>query len=484
MKCPINLQNSNLFKTQNYINGQWLGEPSTDVINPFDQSVICQIPNHGETETKQAIEAASHAFESWSQQTAAERATYIQRWAALITANIDDLANLMTLEQGKPVTESHGEIEYGNQFNYWFAEEAKRLYGDIIPTTEKNRRLFVLKQPVGVCAAITPWNFPSAMILRKAAPALAAGCTIVIKPSGQTPLSALALAVLAEEAGIPAGVFNIITGDSSKIGNVLATHPDVKKLSFTGSTRVGKLLMEQCSSTVKKLSLELGGNAPFIVFDDANIDEAVNGLMVAKFRNTGQACVSANRIYLHESIYDTFLEKLKTKIKTLIVGNGFDKNTTIGPLINQMAIEKIQTLITDATQRGAHIVAGGQVSRIASTLFEPTIITDIPHDAKMSCEEIFGPVIAVYRFKDTQDVIHQANDTNYGLAAYFFSNENKRIWETAEALQFGMVGINAGVISTAVAPFGGVKESGFGREGSKYGIDDYLNIKYCCLSLN
>lgn len=481
--CPITLKNKSLFNTQNYINGQWVGAPSLEVVNPFDNSVICKIPHHGKQEAELAIQAASDAFPGWSNTLAAERCAIIQRWADLIDDNIDDLAMLMTLEQGKPLAESKVEIQYGNSFNRWFAEEAKRINGDIIPTVAHDRRLFVIKQPVGVCAAITPWNFPSAMILRKAAPALAAGCTFVIKPSEETPLSAFALAVLAEEAGIPAGVFNVITGDSAKIGHVFSTDPRVKKLSFTGSTRVGKLLMEQCSSTLKKLSLELGGNAPFIVFDDANIDAAVEGLMAAKFRNTGQACVAANRVYLHESIYGVFIDKLKKAMASLVMGNGFDEATTIGPLINQAAVDKIQRLLSDATQHGAKIEIGGKLSSIAPTLFEPTLVTDIPRDADMSCEEIFGPVIAVYRFKDTQDVIQQANNTNYGLAAYFYSNDNKRIWTVAEALQFGMVGVNAGMISNAVSPFGGVKESGFGREGSKYGIEDYLNIKYACVSL-
>lgn len=483
MNCPITLKKSDLFKTKNYINGQWIGTPTIDVINPFDQSVICQVPDHGEIETQQAVEAASNAFKSWSQKTAAERAEYLQRWANLITTHIEDLATIMTLEQGKPLAESRGEIEYGNQFNDWFAEEAKRLYGDIIPTTNDNQRLLVIKQPVGVCAAITPWNFPSAMILRKAAPALAAGCTIIIKPAEATPLSALALMQLADEAGIPAGVINVITGDAHKIGQVLSTHPTIKKLSFTGSTNVGKQLMQQCSSTVKKLSLELGGNAPFIVFDDANIEAAVEGLMGAKFRNTGQACVAANRVYLHDAIYEEFLEKLTTKMNALVLGNGMEEATTVGPLINQAAVEKIQTLLADAQQQGAKCHLGGKLSKPGSTLFEPTLLTDIPAHAQISCEEIFGPVIAIYRFSDTDDVIRQANNTSYGLAAYFYTNDNHRVWTVSEALAFGMVGVNVGLVSSAVAPFGGVKESGFGREGSKYGIEDYLNIKYICLGL-
>lgn len=480
---PIKLKNPALFKTKNYINGQWMGEPTVDVINPFDGSIICQVPNHGETETQQAIQAASHAFESWSQKTAAERAEYLQRWSNLITTHIEDLATIMTLEQGKPLAESRGEIAYGNQFNDWFAEEAKRLYGDVIPPTKNDQRLLVIKQPVGVCAAITPWNFPSAMILRKAAPALAAGCTIVIKPAKATPLSALALMQLADEAGIPAGVINVITGDAHIIGQVLSTHPAIKKLSFTGSTKIGKQLMQQCSTTVKKLSLELGGNAPFIVFDDANIESAVDGLMGAKFRNTGQACVAANRVYLHDAIYEEFLEKLKIKMNTLVLGNGTEEATTVGPLINPAAVEKIQALLADAQQRGAVCHLGGKLSKPNSTLFEPTLLTDIPTNANMSCEEIFGPVIAVYRFTDTADVIRQANDTHYGLAAYFYTNDNHRVWTVSEALAFGMVGVNVGLLSTAVAPFGGIKESGFGREGSKYGIDDYLNIKYVCIGL-
>ncbi len=482
----MNLKNKALFKQQNYINGQWCNAQSGEtfaVHNPFDQSVVGQVPLSSTTDTKMAIDAAEQAFHTWKKKTAKERCALVRRWADLIEANKEDLAVLMTLESGKALSESVGEINYGNAFNYWFAEEGRRIYGDVIPTIAEDRRLLVIKQPIGVVAAITPWNFPNAMISRKAAPALVAGCTLVLKPAEATPYSALALAVLAEEAGIPAGVLNIITGDPVAIGAEFSRHPAVKKLTFTGSTRVGKLLMQQCSNTVKKLSLELGGNAPFIIFEDADVDAAVAGLMLAKFRNAGQACVAANRVYIHDQVYDAVIKKLVPMVQALKVGNGLDPQTQIGTLINQAAIKKVGNLVQDAVQCGAKVLCGGKVDASSSNIFQPTVLVDVPAQAQLSCEEIFGPVLAVYRFKDEADVIRQANDTPFGLAAYFYSREIGRVWRVAEALDYGMVSINQGVFSTEVAPFGGVKESGFGREGSKYGLDDFVKMKYLCMGL-
>jgi succinate-semialdehyde dehydrogenase/glutarate-semialdehyde dehydrogenase len=482
----MKLKNPALFKEQNYINGQWVSAQNGDtfaVHNPFDQTVVGQVPKMGVTETLRAIEAAETAFHLWKNKTAKERCAIVRRWAELIDANKEDLALIMTLESGKALSESLGEINYGNAFNYWFAEEGRRIYGDVIPTIAEDRRLLVIKQPIGVVAAITPWNFPNAMISRKAAPALVAGCTIVLKPAEATPYSALALAVLAEEAGLPPGVLNIITGDPIAIGQQFSSHPAVKKLTFTGSTRVGKLLMQQSSATVKKLSLELGGNAPFIVFEDADLDAAVAGLMLAKFRNAGQACVAANRVFIHEQVYEDFLKKLLPVVQALKVGNGLDSSVTIGTLINQAAVKKVSDLVEDAVHCGAKILHGGRVDSSSQNAYQPTLLVDVPTHAKLSCEEIFGPVLAVYRFKDEADVIRQANDTPFGLAAYFYSRDIGRVWRVAEALDYGMVSINQGLFSTEVAPFGGVKESGFGREGSKYGLDDFVKIKYLCMGL-
>ena len=482
----MKLKNKALFKEQNYINGQWVNAESGEkfaVHNPFDQSLVGHVPKMGETETRKAIEAAELAFHSWKNKTAKARCAIVRRWAELIDANQEDLAMIMTLESGKALSESMGEITYGNNFNYWFAEEGRRIYGDVIPTIADDRRLLVIKQPIGVVAAITPWNFPMAMISRKAAPALVSGCTVVLKPAEATPYSALALAVLAEEAGIPPGVLNIITGDPSAIGQQFSSHPFVKKLTFTGSTRVGKLLMKQSSETVKKLSLELGGNAPFIIFEDADLDAAVAGLMLAKFRNAGQACVAANRVFIHEKIYDAFLKKCVPVVQALKVGNGLDPQTTIGTLINQAAIKKVDDLVQDAVRCGAKILQGGKVDPSSSNAYQPTLLVDVPAHAKMSCEEIFGPVLAIYPFKDEADVIRQANDTPFGLASYFYSRDIGRVWRVAEAFDYGMVSINQGLFSTEVAPFGGVKESGFGREGSKYGLDDFVKIKYLCMGL-
>lgn len=482
----MKLKNPKLFRQQNYINGKWVDAKDGscfDVHNPFDNQKIGSVPKMGSIETKEAIDAAHETFTSWKNKTAKERAAIITRWADLIEANKQDLALIMSIEQGKSIKEASTEIDYGNSFNYWFAQECKRIYGDIIPTINNDRRLLVIKQAIGVCAAITPWNFPSAMINRKAAPALAAGCTIVIKPAEATPYSALAMAVLAEEAGIPAGVFNVITGDPSSIGQEFCDNPKVSKLSFTGSTRVGKLLMKQSSNTVKKLSLELGGNAPFIIFEDADLDVCVEGLMLAKFRNAGQACVAANRIYVHTNLYDALIEKLIAHIKTLKVGNGQEEDTIIGPLINQAAVTKVSNLVEDAVNKGAKLLIGGSKDASSPNAYKPTILTDIPDNALIIQEEIFGPVLALYRFNDEQDVITKANNTAYGLASYMYSRDIGRIWRIAEALDYGMVSINQGVLSNEVAPFGGVKESGFGREGSKYGIEDYLKIKYLCMGL-
>ncbi len=482
----MKLKNKSLFRQQNYINGQWVDAKEGgifDVLNPFDNSKIGTAPMMGQAETERAIEAAALAFQSWKQKTAEERCALVRRWADLIEANKQDLAIIMTMELGKPVKESIGEIDYGNSFNYWFAEEGRRIYGDVIPTHMNDRRLLVVKQPVGVCAAITPWNFPHAMITRKAAPALVAGCTIVIKPAEATPYSALALAVLAEEAGIPPGVINIVTGDPVAIGQVFSTHPAVKKLSFTGSTRVGKILMKQASDTVKKLSLELGGNAPFIVFEDADVDAAVLGLMVAKFRNTGQACVAANRVYVHDEVYDAFVKKLIPLVEAFKLGNGLIEGSTMGPLINQAAVDKVDALVQDAVLKGGKVLCGGARDPISPNAYKPTILVNLPAGVRISCEEIFGPVIAMYRFKDEADVIAQANNTEYGLASYFYSRDIGRVWRVAEALDYGMVSINQGLFSVASAPFGGVKESGFGREGSKYGVEDYVKIKYLCMGI-
>lgn len=480
----MKLDHPSLFREKNYVNGLWINADNADtfeVFNPFDGSLVGRVPNAGRGETLRAIMAAKAAFEDWKDKTAKERADILTRWANLIDKHKADLAKILTTEQGKPLMESEGEITYGNRFNYWFAEEAKRVYGDVIPTVSNDRRLLVIKQPIGVCAAITPWNFPCAMITRKCAPALAVGCTVVIKPAGATPFSALALAALAEEAGFPPGVLNVVTGDPVAIGQELSCNPMVSKLSFTGSTQVGKILMKQGCDTVKKMSLELGGNAPFIIFDDADLEAALIGVKVAKFRNSGQSCVAANRIYVQDSLYDAFISQLQNIMKTLKVGNGLDQQVTIGPLINQSAVEKIEQLIEDAVAMGAKVICGGKRDTSSQNAYEPTLITDIPPAAKIVNTEIFGPVAAVYRFKTEAEVIAQANNTQYGLASYFYSRDIGRIWRVAEALEFGMTAINQGLLSNEVAPFGGVKESGFGREGSKYGVEDYLNIKYLCM---
>ena len=476
----IKLKNKDLLKTGSYINGTWLDTEKTfDVVNPANGKVLAKVSDCGSNETQQAIQAAQKAFPEWAAKTAKERAALLKKWYQLIMDNKEDLGAIMTAEQGKPLKEAIGEIAYGAAFVEWFAEEGKRLYGDIIPNTVPGTRIATIKQPIGVCAMITPWNFPSAMITRKMPPALAAGCTVVAKPAEATPLSALALAVLAEEAGIPKGVINIVTtDDSATVGKVLCDSDIVRKLSFTGSTKVGKILMEQCAQTMKKLSLELGGNAPFIVFDDADIDAAVDGAIAGKFRNCGQVCIAPNRFYIQNSVYEEFAVKLADKIKHVTAGDGFDERSDIGPLINMAGLEKVEEHIQDAVDKGAKVMVGGKRHEKGHSFFQPTLIRDMSNDMKIAKEETFGPVAPLFRFKDVDDVVHKANDTIYGLASYFYSRDIGRVWKVAEALEYGMVGINSGMISTEVAPFGGVKQSGIGREGSKYGMDEFVEIKY------
>ena len=482
----MNLKRPHLLTDKAFINGRWVeadSDKSFLVMNPSDGTVIGDVPDMGVDETRRAIEAASAALPAWAAKTAKERSVILRKWADLMVAHADDLALIMTMEQGKPLAEARGEIIYAASFFEWFAEEGKRAYGDVIPSPIKNSRIITLKQPVGVCAAITPWNFPAAMIARKIGPALAAGCTMVAKPAAETPLSALALAVLAEEAGVPAGVFNIITTSTSKIvGKELCENPLVRKLSFTGSTEVGKILMAQCASTMKKLSLELGGNAPFIVFDDADIDAAVDGAIASKYRNAGQTCVCANRIYVQAGVYDEFAKKFTAKVKAMKVGDGQEQGVTIGPLINNDAIKKVQDHIKDAVDKGAKIETGGKLHELGGTFFEPTVLTGMKPEMKISCEETFGPVAPLFKFKDEAEAIRLANDTRFGLAAYFYARDIARVWRVSEALEYGMVGVNSGILSTEVAPFGGIKESGTGREGSKYGLDEYLELKYLLIS--
>ena len=478
------IKDKHLFRQQAYVNGAWIDADHGarfPVNNPADGSVLGTVPELGRDETRRAIEAADAAWPAWRAKTAKERAKILRNWFELCVENQDDLATILTLEQGKPLAESRGEIAYGAGFIEWFAEEAKRVYGDTIPANLPDRRIVVLKQPIGVAAAITPWNFPNAMITRKAGAALAAGCTIVIKPAELTPFSALALAELAERAGIPKGVFNIITGVPQIIGAELTSNPMVRKLSFTGSTEVGRILLQQCAATVKRVSMELGGNAPFIVFDDTDLDQAVAGLMASKFRNGGQTCVCANRIFVQQGIYDAFASKLRAAVDKQVVGNGMESAVTIGPLIEPAAVDKVEEHIADAVRQGAKVYRGGKRHALGGTFFEPTILTDVGRGMKLMSEETFGPVAPLIRFEDERDVIRMANDTEYGLACYFYTKDLARALHVAEALEFGMVGINEGIISTEVAPFGGVKQSGIGREGSKYGIDEYLEVKYLCI---
>lgn len=478
------LQDSALLRTQMYIGGQWVNAASSQtfpVRNPATGEVLAQVADGGAAETEQAIAAAETAFPGWRAKTAAQRANLLWRWHELILAHAEDLALLMTLEQGKPLAEARGEVRYGASFVEWFAEEARRVYGDILPPHGARMRLFVFKEPVGVVAAITPWNFPNAMITRKVAPALAAGCTVVVKPSEETPLSALALAELAHRAGFPAGVFNVITGvDADAIGQVLTQSPVVRKLSFTGSTAVGKLLMRRCADTVKKISLELGGNAPFIVFDDADVDAAVEGAITSKFRNTGQTCICANRLFIQRGIYEPFVEKFTAAVRQQKMGQGLEPGVTVGPLINRRALEKVERLLGDAVQKGACVLTGGKARE--GTFFEPTVVTGVQTGMAILEEEIFGPIAPIACFDTEEEVVRLANSTVYGLAAYFYGRDVGRIFRVADALEYGMVGVNTGILGTAIAPFGGMKQSGIGREGSKYGIEEFVEVKYVCVA--
>jgi len=477
----MEIKNKELFKEKCYINGNWIESNNKEVIevnNPATLEIIGEVPKCGSAETKVAINAANESWNDWKVRSAKDRSIILRKWFDLIMANQEDLATIMTIEQGKPLAESKGEIGYGASFVELYAEEAKRVYGDTIPDSLTDRRIIIIKQPIGVVAAITPWNFPSSMITRKCAPALAVGCTVVIKPASQTPYSALALGVLAEQAGIPKGVINIITGSSQEIGQELSTSPLVRKLSFTGSTEVGKVLLSQCSSTVKKVSMELGGHAPFIVFEDANIDEAVIGAMQSKFRNSGQTCVCANRLFIHEKVYDEFLDKFSSAVSKIKVGNGLDEGVVSGPLIDEHSLTKVEEHVSDAISTGAKIAVGGAIHKLGGNFYQPTIISNVTTKAKITYEETFGPVAPLYKFKSEEEVIKMANDTPYGLASYFYSRDIGRVWRVAEALEYGMVGVNTGLTSKAEIPFGGVKESGLGREGSRYGLDDFLEIKY------
>lgn len=480
----LTLKDSSLLRSQIFINGNWLDGKSSDPIevrNPSDGALIGTVPRAGGSETRQAIQAADTAFMGWSRTTADHRARILRRWYELLIEHQDDLAAIMTAEQGKPLAEARGEIGYAASYIEWFAEEAKRTYGDVVPSPWADKQILVKREPVGVCAAITPWNFPAAMITRKVAPALAAGCTIIVKPAEQTPLSALALAALAERAGVPRGVLNVVTGDARKIGAELTSNPVVRKLSFTGSTEVGRLLAGQCAPTLKRLSLELGGNAPFIVFDDADVDAAVEGAIVSKYRNSGQTCVCANRLLVQEGIHDVFVAKLSAAVKALKVGDGRDADVQQGPLIDDAALDKVLTLLNDAVDKGAKISAGGARHRLGGTFFEPTVVAEITPQMRIANEEIFGPVAPIIRFRTEEEAVAIANSSEFGLASYFYSRDIARVWRVAEAMQAGMVGINTGIISTAVAPFGGVKQSGMGREGSRLGIEEYMHTKYMCL---
>jgi len=481
----MDIRKFKLYRDQCYINGEWIKANSNEIIsvnNPASLEEIGTVPKCGKDEATLAIESAHQAFPEWKSKSAKERSIILRKWFDLINQNHEELAQIMTIEQGKPIKESRGEITYGASFIEWFAEEAKRVYGDTIPDPMTDRRIIVLKQPVGVVAAITPWNFPNAMITRKCAPALAAGCSVVIKPASQTPFSALALAALAEEAGFPKGTINIITGKASEIGDELSGNPIVKKLSFTGSTEIGKLLLQKCATTVKKVSMELGGHAPFIVFDDADIDEAVIGAMQSKFRNTGQTCVCANRLYVQEKVHDEFCKKFVEAVSKLKVGEGLDEEVASGPMIDEHSLAKVEEHVEDAVQTGAKVAIGGARHDLGKNFYQPTVLTDVSTKAKITFEETFGPVAPIYKFKDEKEVIKLANNSPYGLASYFYSRDIGRIWRVSEGLEYGMVGVNTGITSKAEAPFGGIKESGLGREGSKYGMDDFLEIKYINMS--
>ena len=481
----VSLQERGLFRQQACIDGLWQDADdgaTLTIHNPATGAELGKVPKMGAVETRRAIEAADRALPAWRSMTAKARSVCLRRWFDLLTQHQDDLARLMTLEQGKPLTESRGEIAYAASFIEWFAEEAKRVYGDTIPGHQPAKRIIVIKQPVGVTAAITPWNFPAAMITRKAGPALAAGCTMILKPASQTPFTALALVELAHRAGIPAGVLNVVTGGASDIGGELTGNPLVRKLSFTGSTEIGRQLMAQCAHDIKRISLELGGNAPFIVFDDADLDAAVEGALISKYRNNGQTCVCANRLYIQEGIYDAFVARFTRAVDGLRVGNGLDEGVSLGPLIDGKALTKVREHIADAVEKGARVIKGGSSHSMGGNFFVPTVLVDVPHTALLTREETFGPVAPLLRFRDEAEVIHRANDTEFGLAAYLYSRDIGRVFRVAEALEYGMVGINTGLISTEAAPFGGMKSSGLGREGSHYGIEEYLEIKYLCVS--
>jgi succinate-semialdehyde dehydrogenase / glutarate-semialdehyde dehydrogenase len=480
----MELKDPKLFRQQCYVNGEWvdaLNRGTFPVANPATGETLGTVPRMGAEETRQAIEAADRALPAWRAKTAKERAHILRRMYDLMMRNQEDLATLMTAEQGKPLTESRGEIAYAAAFIEWFGEEGKRVYGDTIPQHAADKRIVVTKEPIGVCCAITPWNFPAAMITRKAGPALAAGCTMVVKPASATPYSALALCEIAERAGVPKGVFSCVTGPATEIGAEMTSNPTVRKLTFTGSTATGKLLMEQCAGTVKKISLELGGNAPFIVFDDADIEMAVRGAIASKYRNAGQTCVCANRVLVQDGIYDAFTKRLAETAGAMKVADGFEPGAVIGPLIDMKAVEKVEAHIADAVKKGAKVVAGGKRHALGGTFFEPTVLADVTTDMVVTKEETFGPVAPVYRFKSEDDAVKMANDTEFGLASYFYSRDIGRIWRVAEGLEYGIVGINEGIISTEIAPFGGMKESGIGREGSKYGIEEFLEVKYLCM---
>lgn len=482
----MRLSDDSLFRQQCYVNGKWLDADDgkvREIANPANGELLGTVPDMGAAETRRAVEAADAAWPAWRARTAAERSAILRRWFDLILEHREDLARILTLEQGKPLSEARGEIGYGASFIEWFAEEGKRIYGETIPQHRVDKRIVVIKQPIGVCAAITPWNFPNAMITRKAGAALAAGCPMVVKPAGNTPFSALALCELAERAGIPPGVLSVITGSAGAIGGELTSNPVVRKLSFTGSTEVGRKLMQQCAPTIKKLSLELGGNAPFIVFDDADLDAAVEGAIQSKYRNAGQTCVCANRLLVQDGVYDTFAEKLASAVRGLKVGDGMEEGVTQGPLINPAAVAKVEQHIADALAKGARVMVGGKRHERGGTFFQPTLIADVSSQMLIAREETFGPVAPLFRFHSEEEAIRMANDTEFGLAAYFFSRDLGRVWRVAEGLEYGMVGINSGIISTVVAPFGGVKQSGIGREGSRYGIEEYLEVKYLCMGI-
>lgn len=486
MDITMQLKDHELLREICYINGEWVTADdgaTREVLNPANGEVLAHVPSMGAVETRRAIELAETAWFSWKEKTASERAGVLRRWYELVLENKQDLATIMTLEQGKPLAESIGEVAYGASFIEWFAEEAKRVYGDTIPTHQADKRILVLKQPVGVCAAITPWNFPNAMITRKAGAALAAGCTMVVKPAGDTPLSALALCELAHRAGVPPGVLNVVTGNAGEIGDELTSNPIVRKLSFTGSTEVGRILMAKCADTMKKVSMELGGNAPFIVFDDADLDAAVEGAIQSKYRNAGQTCVCANRFLVQDGVYDEFANRLTAAVSKIKVGDGMEDGVTQGPLINEEAVKKVEEHISDAVEKGARILTGGARHELGGTFFQPTLVVDVSSRMQVASEETFGPLAPLFRFSTEEQAVDMANDTEFGLAAYFYSQNLGRVWRVSEQLEYGMVGINSGIISTVIAPFGGVKQSGVGREGSKYGIEEYMEIKYLCMGI-